>query len=368
MVNLKDKFLGCIAGAWVGSAMGAAVEGHSFEEIEKKYGRLDRLLSYEHYHNKWQRPPGTTEDGIERQKLMITAIIEKQDRINAADLVAVWRRDLDPKKCVYKQEPFDVSLCELAKAGCPHTMLGAMWPYPNINSVARASHPIGLINAGDPEGAAGDAYDIGRLYAYDNVPALAWAGLYLAGIAAACAPDATLESVLKTIKAFVHYRGKAAGLYGRYDSIEREVDRAIEMGLRHRDYAALRGEFYKHYCGGDYITYSQSQANEVVSKGIALFVFCKADPKEAIINAVNLGRDTDCAAAVAGGLAGALSGGAAIPREWIEQVNEATRNDPYTNNQRTVDESSQGLFRAFLARQAKMLRYLETMRSGSYLS
>jgi hypothetical protein len=247
-------------------------------------------------------------------------------------------------------------------------MLGAMWPYPNINSVARASHPIGLINAGDPEGAASDVYDIGRLYAYDNVPALAWAGLYMAGIAAACAPDATLESVLKTIKAFVHYRGKAAGLYGRYDSMEREVDRAIEMGLRHRDYAALRGEFYRHYCGGDHIIYPQSQANEVVSKGISLFVFCKADPKEAIINAVNLGRDTDCAAAVAGGLAGALSGGAAIPREWIEQVNEATRNDPYTNNKRTIDESSQGLFRAFLARQAKMLRYLETMRSGSYLS
>jgi hypothetical protein len=234
--------------------------------------------------------------------------------------------------------------------------------------VARASHPIGLINAGDPEGAAGDAYDIGRLYAYDNVPALAWAGLYLAGIAAACAPDATVESVLKAMKAFVQYRGKAAGLYGRYDSIEREVDRAIEMGLRHRDYAALRAEFYRHYCGGDYIIYSQSQANEVVSKGIALFVFCKADPKEAIINAVNLGRDTDCAAAVAGGLAGALSGGAAIPREWIEQVNEATRNDPYTNNRRTIDESSQGLFGAFHARQAKLLRYVETMRSGSYLS
>jgi len=361
MVKLRDKFFGCIAGAWAGSAMGAAVEGWSFQKIEKTYGHLERLLPYEHYHNGWLRPPGTTEDGIERQKLMLTAIIEKGDRINAADLVAIWNRDLDPRKLVFKQEPFDLALCELAKAGCPHTMLGSMWPYPNIISVARASHPLGLINAGDPESAVADVYDIGRLYAYDNVPALCWAGIYLAGIAAACAPDATIDSVLKTIKSYITYRGKAAGLYGRYDSIEREVDRAVEMGQRHRDYGALREEFYQYYYGGQYIVYSVSQANEIVSKGIALFVFTKADPKQAIIDAVNCGRDTDCAAAIAGGLAGALSGGASLPPDWISQVNAATLKDPYTNNQRTIEESVDGLHRAYLSRHSKLRQYLDTM-------
>jgi hypothetical protein len=298
---------------------------------------------------------------------LITAIIEKQDRINAADLVAVWKRDLDPKKCVNKQEPFDVSLCELAKAGCPHTMLGAMWPFPNCNSVARASHPIGLINAGDPEGAAADAYDIGRLYAYDNVPALCWAALYMAGLAAACAPNATIDSVCQTMKMFVNYRGKAAGLYGRYDSIEREIDRAIEMGLRHTEYNKLREEFYKYYYGGEYLVYGWSQANETVSKGIGLFVFSKANPKETIINAVNMGRDTDCVAAVAGGLSGALSGASLIPQAWINQVNQATLADPYTNNKRTIYESAEGMYKAFTARHTKMQTYLQTMAGNAYL-
>ena len=365
MVTLKDKFFGCLASAWTGSAMGAAVEGWSYQRIEKEHGRLEKMLSYEHYNNGWKRPPGTTEDGIERQKLMLTALIEKGDRINAADLVKVWNRDLDPKKAVFKQEPFDVSLCELAKAGCPHTMLGTMWPYPNINSVARVAHPLGLINAGDPESAAADVYDIGRLYAYDNVPALCWAGLYVAGIAAACAPDATIDSVLSTIKSYVHYRGKAAGLYGRYDSIAREVDRAIEMGQRHREYELLREEFYQHYCGGHHIIYGESQANEVVSKGIALFVFSNANPRQAIVGAVNCGRDTDCAAAVAGGLSGALSGGAALPAEWLSQVNEATAKDVYTNNKRTLEESVEGLYRAYVARHAKLRKYLETMAQAS---
>jgi len=102
MASLQDKFRGCIAASWVGSAMGAAVEGWTRERIEQTHGYLDRLTPYEHYGNGWQRPPGTTDDGIERQKLIATAIIEKQDRIGPADLVAVWLRDLDPERIKWK--------------------------------------------------------------------------------------------------------------------------------------------------------------------------------------------------------------------------------------------------------------------------
>ena len=70
--------------------MGAPCEGWSYERIEKEYGTIDRLLPYQHYSNGWNREPGTTEDGVERQKLMITAIIEKKDRVNAEDV----RQDL----------------------------------------------------------------------------------------------------------------------------------------------------------------------------------------------------------------------------------------------------------------------------------
>ncbi|MFC1716816.1 hypothetical protein ACFL6S_24320 [Candidatus Poribacteria bacterium] len=43
------------------------------------------------------RPPGTTEDGVERQKLMLIAIIEKQDRITAEDVVKILLRDIKPE-------------------------------------------------------------------------------------------------------------------------------------------------------------------------------------------------------------------------------------------------------------------------------
>jgi ADP-ribosylglycohydrolase len=123
----------------------------------------------------------------------------------------------------------------------------------------------------------------------------------------------------------------------------------------------MREEFYKRYYGGDYFNYSMSQANEIVAKGLAIFVVTKGDPKLAITTAVNFGRDTDCLAAIAGGLAGALSGAAVLPAQWITQVNEATKQDPYTNSRRTIEETADGLLAAFMNRRAKMECYLRMM-------
>lgn len=367
MTTLRDKFRGCIAGSWVGSAMGAPVEGWSRERIRETYGFLDKLLPYKHYDVDWMRPAGTTEDGIERQKLIATAIIEKQDRILAHELVAVWLRDLDLDKMAYKQEPFDRSLLEMARAGVPPVELGRLWPFPNVVSMARASHPLGLINAGDPRGAADDTFEVGKVYAQETAFALRWAALYNAAIAEACKPDATVESVLDTARRFAQYRAEAGSLYARYDTIEREINRALELVAKHTDPMAMRDAFYEFYSGGRYFNYGASQANEIVSKGLAIFALTRGDPKEAILVAVNFGRDTDCLAAVAGGLAGALMGMQAIPEEWIQQVNEATLQDAYTNNRRTIEETADGLFAAYLARRHRLEAYLCSMDVSGYL-
>ena len=89
-ITLRDKFFGCICGCHIGSAMGAAVEGMTWPEIDEKYGFVEGFLPYEHYGNGWKREPGTTEDGVERQKLMITAIMEKGGRVTAEDVRAAW--------------------------------------------------------------------------------------------------------------------------------------------------------------------------------------------------------------------------------------------------------------------------------------
>ena len=44
------------------------------------------------------------------------------------------------------------------------------------------------------------------------------------------------------------------------------------------------------------------------------------DYKDCVLQAVNLGNDTDTVAAVAGGLAGMFYGVDAIPKEWLSQL------------------------------------------------
>ena len=108
--------------------------------------------------------------------------------------------------------------------------------------------------------------------------------------------------------------------------------------------------------------YPFSYANEVVTKGICIFKMVQGDTREAILCGVNMGRDTDCVAAVAAGIAGALTGSESIPEEWIRQVDHATSVNPYTNSKRTLRENADMIYEAFLSRLEKAERYIKEMR------
>jgi len=90
----------------------------------------------------------------------------------------------------------------------------------------------------------------------------------------------------------------------------------------------------------------------------------QGNPRDAIIAAVNLGRDTDCLAAIAAGISGALSGAASIPEEWVRQVDYATTKMPVTNSRRTLREHADGLYEAYRARLRAMRRYVDTMKEA----
>ena len=78
---------------------------------------------------------------------------------------------------------------------------------------------------------------------------------------------------------------------------------------------------------------------------------------------MNFGRDTDCLAAVAGGISGALSGVNTLRQEWIKQVDDATRENIYTNSQRALKETADGLYEALLERIRRAKRWINTLES-----
>lgn len=366
-ITLQDRFYGCIAASQVGSAMGAPVEGWPYSRIEEKHGTLDKLLPYEHYGNGWKRAPGTTEDGIERQKMMITAIIDKQDRVNAEDIKQVWIRDMNPEAPGAVAEPFDGVLLKMAQSNIPATDLGRYCDYACLCSLSRSSHPIGLINAGDIENAMNDIYEVGQLYQAKGSSGIRWGAVTSIGIAAATKPDATVDSVIGAIldncdRRRVNHDPKLMG--GIFDYCDPYIAKEIERGLKAtshcQDFREMRKAFDPLY-GAYGVPYAQSFANEVVTKAVCVFRMVQGNPWEAILAGVNMGRDTDCLTAVATGLCGALSGGSSIPEDLIAQVDYATSINPYTNSKRTVREQADGLYHAFAARMQRMKTYFETM-------
>lgn len=349
MVELKDKFFGCIAGCHIGSSMGAVVEGMTWQEIEEKYGYVNQLYPYEHYWNGWVREPGTTEDGIERQKLMITAIGEKGDRVNAEDIRAIWVRDIQEKVGGWVSEPFEDTLLAMAKTGIPATDLGRYCDYAGLNSFSRACHPIGLINAGDVQGSVEDVLECGQLYQTAGSRGLKWACVTGVSIAEATKKEATVDRVIGAI-------------YDNCDPdlVVKEIDKQLKYTADCTTIQEMRKKFDSVYNGFG-MPYPFSYANEVVTKGICIFKMVNGNTKEAILAGVNMGRDTDCVAAVAAGISGALTGGLSIPEEWIKQVDEATMVNPYTNSKRSLVENAELLYGAYKKRLEKISNYVRDM-------
>ncbi|MDD4461380.1 MAG: ADP-ribosylglycohydrolase family protein [Eubacteriales bacterium] len=350
---LQDKFYGCIAGVHIGSAMGAAVEGWTWQKIEAEHGLVDRFLPYEHYNNGWLREPGTTEDGVERQKHMITAIIEKQDRVTAEDVRAIWCRDIADTAPGTVSEPFEGRLLAMAKSGIPAADLGRYCDYAGLNSFARSCHPIALINAGDPQHAMEDVLAVGQLYQTDQSRGLKWASVTGVAVAAATRPNATVDSVIGTIFDLCDP-----------DIVNAELERGLEQTRGCTDIRELRSVFDGLYSGIG-MPYAFSFANEVVTKAVCAFRMVGGDTKQGIIAGVNMGRDTDCVAAVTAGICGALMGTASLPEEWIRQLDHATEVNPYTAVRKTMKEQADSLFKAYESRLMRQKLLADTMLGAS---
>jgi broad specificity polyphosphatase/5'/3'-nucleotidase SurE len=64
-------------------------------------------------------------------------------------------------------------------------------------------------------------------------------------------------------------------------------------------------------------------APEAVALAFGAYAAADGDFREAVLTAVNMGRDADTTAAVAGALAGATRGASAIPADWAAAIGPA---------------------------------------------
>lgn len=354
--RLFARIYGSVAAATIGNSMGEPVEGWNWERIEKTHGLVDRLLPgdrltkdstkpqrfgspwvYRAYH----REPGWTEDGMERYKLLSSAIIRKGGRITVEDLAVEWVEKIDPAKFGYHLGPQDQIIYNLLKAGVPPWEVGRYAAWPAFMGTSKMIQPVGIVNACRPDVAARDALDLARIKDAQGRPDN-YAVEVAAGIAAATAealrPGATVDSV---VQAALAQLPDVAGVADRRNGGRAEVAMGIQWAKQAKHWKDLRPLYEQRYQWR-----AASLATEILSGGLACFYMAKGDPREGIICAVNLGRDTDCKAYIAGGLGGALRGIEALPGDWVETVEKAVLTDPYTVDKRTARQLSEGLYRA----------------------
>jgi ADP-ribosylglycohydrolase len=354
MTSLFEKIYAIEAAAAIANSMGDISEGLSYQEIDARYGFLHELLpqdkkehvrkqpiGYDLKYYAHHRPSGMTEDGMERHRLLTTAVIEKKGRITVNDLAKVWARDIRTDKFGYLLGPQDQVIYYSILAGIPPADIGRYAAWPGFIGTSKMIAPIGIINACNPEQAALDAYDVGRLkdarHQTGNY-ALEVAAAFAAAVAEGLKPGATLPVVLDVA-------------LGQLSAVPRKE---VDMGLAwakdaHDDWKKLRPPYAEYYEGRPI-----SNAVEIFSQAVAVLTVTGPDPKEVILRCVNFGRDTDCKAYVASCIAAAIAGPSSLPQDWIRTVDDELKTDPYTVSKRSLHESADGLYQALLNSVASM--------------
>ncbi|ALV49691.1 ADP-ribosylglycohydrolase family protein [Streptomyces althioticus] len=340
--SLDERITGALVGAAVGDALGGPVEGYSPEQITERHGGRVRGIVGPWHGDDWRtaRPiaPYHKGDGhVTDDTLMTHALVRVYARVrDHLDAYAVaghlvpdlmthprWIPELEaetiPLHRIFLAEKWLVARLHYGHVDPREAGVG------NIVNCGAAMYmaPVGLVNAAHPAAAYAEALDVAG--AHQSSYGREAAGVFAAAVAAACAPDATPDSVV------------AACLSLAKDGTREAVEKVCEEASRHTDAeSALRPlrEAVAPYdtVGPDYRSPSlgarrpsRLHAIEELPVALGMVVAARGDFRHAVLGAVNYGRDCDSIATMAGAVTGAL--GSPVPEEWAKTVAEASRLD-----------------------------------------
>lgn len=339
---LEERITAALVGAAVGDALGGPVEGYSPEQILQRHGSRVHGIVGPWNGDDWRtaRPlaPYHKGDGhVTDDTLMTHALIRVyatvRDHLDAyaiadhlvPDLLTTprWIPELEaealPLHRIFLAEKWLVTRLHYGHVDPREAGVG------NIVNCGAAMYmaPVGLVNAANPAGAYAEALDIAG--AHQSSYGREAAGVFAAAVAAACAPGATTQTVV------------AACLELARDGTRTAIEKVCETATRYTDFESalvpLR-EAVTPYdtVGPDYRRPSLAarrpsrlHAIEELPVALGMLLVADGDYRQAVLGAVNYGRDCDSIATMAGAVAGAL--GSPVPDDWAKQVADASRLD-----------------------------------------
>lgn len=350
---LLERIYGCMIGGAVGDAMGFSTEGMHYRSIRREFGRVERPMTRRGTEG-WDPPvngPVYTDDTVMKH-MVCQAIFESGGRPTIDAVANVWRRTItNHNQWVWWLNTRVVAsklqwnpLLPLREVGRDSIA---------CNDAAMIIGPVGIVNAGDPFRAAVEAWDISSLWqnGYSRECAAAMAACH----AEALRPGATIESIVETARGFSPtmrpYIDEALDAIGKSGDTEEFTERYYAECLHFPN-----SEFWEGSAPGNPDWSFGADPLEVCTEALAFLVLSKGDGREAILGAINFGRDCDTISGIAAAFCGALKGSDAIPAEWRDEIQRA-------NPEPDIRAYSAELHRLLRANLDRISAQVEEMRS-----
>ncbi|RMF88299.1 MAG: ADP-ribosylglycohydrolase family protein [Nitrospirae bacterium] len=302
-ISRADAVAGAVLGAAIGDAMGRPTEFLSLEEIRRRYGPKG-VTGLQLETDEAGRPVAPVTDDTQMAEVVLRCLLESRRRGEGLEAAmerigrgfVAWSHRPD----LARRAPGNACLegCHALERGVPWDQAGGATAG-GCGSVMRC-YPFGLLFADDPERAERWSVAHSKLTHRDPI-ALAACAAMARGVAALL-QGAPPPEVLATMVAAArrHDAATAAMVERAVHDAHRGIDPEVTLDR-------LRGW----------------AAHEAIAAAAYLFARHPDDPAGAILEGANTPGDSDSIATLAGALTGARCGLAALPADWVRDVEGA---------------------------------------------
>ena len=340
MNELRSRAIGCLSGAAVGDALGSATEGYSHEQILKRYGGpvtgiVAPYVDAGRGPTRYQKGDGRITDDTLMTLALVEVYRKRRRHLDAYDIAEVlvpllmntvrWLPDMEREDTLLQRlflaEKWLVTKLHYAHTDPREAGVGNM-----VNcGAAMYMAPVGIANAGDPDGAYAEAIDIAG--AHQSSYGREAAGVFAAAVAAAMTPSASVSEVAEVAIAHAHDGTRAAleAVCAAATNIDDWRNAASAVREAIAPYDSVGPDFRDPGLGAR--RPSRLHSIEELPVAIGYVLIAGGRYEDAVLGAVNYGRDADSIGTMAGAITGALGGRDGVPAEWREFVARESRID-----------------------------------------
>lgn len=305
---LAKKIQATLTLSAIGDAMGAATEALSYDQIRETFGgRVETFLAPGKTAYAWGNEPGETTDDFSQAYYLCNEVLANDGALTkdiAMHAMIKWSQNPRYDRFV---GPTTSEAIKMYKEGRteylpPKGAVTVDYSAKATNGAAMKISPAGLLHPDDVEAAVEAAFTVASV-THDNNLAISGASAVAAAVSASLSEHATIDDVL------------AAGYYGavRGDtlgkvrsrevpgaSVVKRIELAAKIAAGPGSHEERLRSLYETVGSGIHIA-------EAVPCAFGIAMLNRESPLDAVLDAVNVGYDTDTVATIVGAMVGALA-------------------------------------------------------------